>query len=125
MSLVLTETGVRPGPNHQDFVARFQIRDAGLVLRPVIESSKRVFAVRQMTTTEAGLATFGTSQLYVSLGEIGKDGTIAVRAVWKPLVLLIWLGPVLMAFGGLLSLADRRLRIGAPRPARPRLQPAE
>jgi cytochrome c-type biogenesis protein CcmF len=33
-------------------------------------------------------------------------------------VLLIWLGPVLMALGGLLSLSDRRLRIGAPRRAR-------
>ena len=50
---------------------------------------------------------------------------MAVRAEWKPLVLLIWIGPVLMAFGGLVSLADRRLRVGAPRPARARLQPAE
>jgi cytochrome c-type biogenesis protein CcmF len=124
-SLVLTETGARPGPNYQDFVGRFELRRAGLVVRPVLESSKRVFEVRQMTTTEAGLATFGLSQLYVSLGEINTDGSVAVRAVWKPLVLLIWLGPVLMAFGGVLSLADRRLRIGAPRPARAKLQPAE
>ena len=36
----------------------------------------------------------------------------------KPLVLLIWFGPVLMAFGGLLSLSDRRLRVGAPKPAK-------
>jgi cytochrome c-type biogenesis protein CcmF len=43
------------------------------------------------------------------------------------MVLLIWFGPVLMAFGGMLSLSDRRLRVGAPKPARaPRgLQPAE
>ncbi len=33
------------------------------------------------------------------------------------MVLLIWFGPVLMAFGGLLSLSDRRLRVGAPKPA--------
>ena len=78
-----------------------------------------------MTTTEAGLVTFGFSQLYVSLGESGDNGAVAVRAEWKPLVLLIWIGPVLMAFGGLISLTDRRLRIGAPRPARARLQAAE
>ena len=36
------------------------------------------------------------------------------RLYWKPLVTLIWLGALLMAFGGALSLADRRLRIGAP-----------
>jgi cytochrome c-type biogenesis protein CcmF len=42
-------------------------------------------------------------------------------------VLLIWLGPLVMVIGGLLSLSDRRLRVGAPRPARkkPRLAPAE
>jgi len=43
-----------------------------------------------------------------------------VRIYHKPLVLLIWFGPVLMAFGGLLSLSDRRLRVGAPKPPRPR-----
>ncbi len=123
-SLVLTETGMRGGPNYQDFVARFEVREAGLVTASV-ESSKRLFAVRQMTTTEAGLVTFGVSQLYVSLGEIADGGAVAVRAQWKPLVLLIWIGPMLMAFGGLLSLADRRLRVGAPRPARQRLQAAE
>jgi cytochrome c-type biogenesis protein CcmF len=43
------------------------------------------------------------------------------------MVLLIWFGPVLMAFGGMLSLSDRRLRVGAPKPARSArgLQPAE
>jgi cytochrome c-type biogenesis protein CcmF len=34
-----------------------------------------------------------------------------------------------MAFGGVLSLSDRRLRVGAPKPARPKFdglaQPAE
>jgi cytochrome c-type biogenesis protein CcmF len=123
-TLVLAGTGLRDGPNYRDFVASFTLRESGLAVAE-IESSKRVFAVRQMTTTEAGLSTFGFSQLYVSLGEVMDDGAVAVRAQWKPLVLLIWIGPVLMAFGGLMSLADRRLRIGAPRPARGSLQAAE
>jgi len=43
-----------------------------------------------------------------------------------PLVLLIWLGALVMALGGALSLSDRRLRIGAPKPAaRILAQPAE
>ena len=41
-----------------------------------------------------------------------------MRIYHKPMVLLIWFGPVLMAFGGLLSLTDRRLRVGAPKPAK-------
>jgi cytochrome c-type biogenesis protein CcmF len=45
-------------------------------------------------------------------------------------VLLIWLGAGFMFLGGALSLSDRRLRVGAPRPAKakkakPSLQPAE
>jgi cytochrome c-type biogenesis protein CcmF len=44
-------------------------------------------------------------------------------------VLLIWLGAVVMVMGGGLSLSDRRLRVGAPKPAKkagkPALQPAE
>ena len=80
--------------------------------------SKRNFTTRGATTTEAALRTRGASQLYISLGEVAADGTIAVRIYHKPFVLFIWFGPVLMAFGGVLSLSDRRLRIGAPKPAR-------
>src|SRR5262249_30649660 len=46
---------------------------------------------------------------------------------YKPLVLLIWFGAVVMVIGGSLSLSDRRLRVGAPKPARSKaaLSPAE
>jgi cytochrome c-type biogenesis protein CcmF len=81
-----------------------------------------------MSTTEAALLTRGFSQLYLSLGDSNPDGSTAVRLYHKPLVLLIWLGTVVMVLGGALSLSDRRLRVGAPKPARvkaPVLQPAE
>jgi cytochrome c-type biogenesis protein CcmF len=39
---------------------------------------------------------------------------MVVRAWWKPLVLLIWLGGVVMMLGAATSLLDRRLRVGAP-----------
>jgi cytochrome c-type biogenesis protein CcmF len=79
-----------------------------------------------MSTTEAALLTRGTSQLYLSLGDNNADGSIAVRLYHKPLVLMIWLGAMVMAMGGALSLSDRRLRIGAPKPAaRILAQPAE
>ena len=66
-----------------------------------------------MPTTEAGIRTFGFSQLYVSLGDATASG-IVVRVWWKPQVTLIWIGAVVMMAGGVFSLADRRLRIGAP-----------
>ena len=45
-------------------------------------------------------------------------------ALWCGLPALVLL-PVAMTLGGLLSLSDRRLRVGAPKPARTALQPAE
>jgi cytochrome c-type biogenesis protein CcmF len=115
----------RQGPNYRELVGRFTVRLGGNVIG-VMEPSKRTFSARQMSTTEAALLTRGVSQIYLSLGDAGDNGSIAVRAYHKPLVLLIWLGAVAMFFGGALSLSDRRLRIGAPKPARrPALAPAE
>jgi len=116
----------RQGPNFRELETRFTVTEGG---RPVgvMTPSKRTFVTRGSSTTEAALLSRGVSQIYVSLGDITADGAVTVRIYHKPLVLLIWFGPVLMAFGGLLSLSDRRLRVGAPKPAKPQraLQPAE
>jgi len=71
-----------------------------------------------MTTTEAALMTRGVSQLYLSLGDPLQNGNLAVRLYFKPQVLLTWLGAAVMFAGGALSLSDRRLRVGAPQPAK-------
>jgi cytochrome c-type biogenesis protein CcmF len=107
----------RQGPNYRETLAQFSVSLDGQPM-PAMTPSKRSFTTRGMSTTEAALLTRGASQLYVSLGDASSDGGIAVRIYYKPLVLLIWWGPVLMAFGGVLSLSDRRLRVGAPKPAR-------
>ncbi|MCK1651088.1 heme lyase CcmF/NrfE family subunit [Bradyrhizobium sp. 149] len=116
----------RQGPNFREMIAEFNVSQDGETLS-VMTPSKRSFTTRGSSTTEAALLTRGASQLYLSLGDATAEGAIAVRIYHKPLVLLIWWGPVLMAFGGVLSLSDRRLRVGAPKPARAkqRLQPAE
>jgi cytochrome c-type biogenesis protein CcmF len=116
----------RRGPNYQERVAHFTVRRNGEVIG-AMEPATRTFPVRQMNKSEAALMTRGTSQLYLSLGDSDDNGAVTVRLYHKPLVLLIWLGAVVMMTGGALSLSDRRLRVGAPRPARPKaaLQPAE
>ncbi len=115
----------RSGPNYRESAARFTVREGGVAIG-VMEPSKRSFSSRGMTTTEAALMTRGTSQLYLSLGDVNDDGSVAVRLYHKPMVLLIWLGAVVMMFGGALSLSDRRLRVGAPKPAaKSALAPAE
>ncbi len=117
----------RTGPNYTELAAAFTVRRHGEIVG-FMEPSKRNFASRQTTTTESALMARGVSQLYLSLGDINPDGSVAIRLYYKPLVLLIWLGCVVMAFGGGLSLSDRRLRVGAPKPARSKtaaMAPAE
>jgi cytochrome c-type biogenesis protein CcmF len=114
----------RTGPNFREQGAKFTVREGGVVVG-TMEPSKRSFASRNTTTTEAALMTRGFSQLYLSLGDAESDGSVTVRLYYKPLVLLIWLGAVVMMLGGALSLSDRRLRVGAPKPAKSALQPAE
>jgi cytochrome c-type biogenesis protein CcmF len=115
----------RSGPNYRELVGKFTVRRGGLPIA-IMEPAKRSFESRATTTTEAALLTRGFSQLYLSLGDVNDDGSVAVRLYYKPLVLLIWIGAIVMMLGGTLSLSDRRLRIGAPRPAaKPAVQPAE
>jgi cytochrome c-type biogenesis protein CcmF len=106
----------RSGANYRELAARFTVREGGVPIG-VMEPSKRSFASRSTTTTEAALMTRGVSQLYLSLGDTNSDGSVSVRLYHKPMVLLIWLGAVVMGLGGTLSLSDRRLRVGAPKPA--------
>jgi cytochrome c-type biogenesis protein CcmF len=115
----------RQGPNYHEQVAKFTVRRNRETIA-TMTPSKRTFDARSMTTTESALLTRGLSQLYISIGEASADGSVAVRIYHKPLVLLIWLGAVVMALGGALSLSDRRLRVGAPKPAaKTALAPAE
>jgi len=115
----------RSGPNFREMVAHFTVRRGGVIIGSM-DPAKRTFTARAMSTSEASLMTRRVSQLYLSLGDTGEDGSVAVRLYHKPLVLLIWLGAVVMMLGGALSLSDRRLRVGAPKPAaKSALQPAE
>lgn len=102
------------GPNYSEDRGRFEL--IGVSGSPIgeISSAKRFFPVRQTTTTESGIKTLGLSQLYISLGDEGKDGSVVVRLWWKPLVTLIWGGGLMMMAGAAMSLMDRRLRVGAP-----------
>jgi cytochrome c-type biogenesis protein CcmF len=70
-----------------------------------------------MPTTEVGLVQGFFGDIYVVMGDRLGDGR-SVRLSYNPLASWIWLGAVIMFLGGLLSLSDRRLRIGVPQPPR-------
>ncbi|MEM9104839.1 MAG: heme lyase CcmF/NrfE family subunit, partial [Pseudomonadota bacterium] len=101
------------GPNYNDLQGRFVVSRNGATIGTVM-SAKRIYTARGMPTTEAGIMTRGPSQLYVSLGDETADGGTVVRIWWKPWVTFIWYGTIVMSIGGIVSLLDRRLRIGAP-----------
>ena len=88
-------------------------------------SEKRVYTASQIPTTEAGMITYGFSQIYITLGDLSEEGVRVVRVWYKPFIILIWLGTLFMAGAGFLSLSDRRLRIGVPKSARTVAEPAE
>jgi cytochrome c-type biogenesis protein CcmF len=117
-SLVFRGAAPNQGPNYQEQVGLFAVSSGGV---PVTElaPSKRIYTAPQQATTEAGIHAAWGGDLYVVLGdEIAGGGGYVVRLYFNPLVRLIWLGAILMAIGGVLSLSDRRLRVGAPRRAR-------
>jgi cytochrome c-type biogenesis protein CcmF len=125
-TLRFERTAVRPGSNYQELTARFSVHN-GDRLVGIMEPTKRSFGARATTVNQPALMSVGFSQIYLATGDMDGDGTLAVRAYFRPLVLLIWLGALVMGFGGALSLSDRRLRVGLPKLARTRLaaEPAE
>ena len=112
--------------NYREDVAVLTVFGSGREVG-TLETMKRLYVTRGMPTTEAGILTTGLGQVYASLGEVQPDGSVGIRLYHKPLVLLIWIGSLVMAIGGGISLTDRRLRIGAPVRAKavPAAVPAE
>ncbi len=127
-SITLNSVGERVGPNYKEAVASVTVR-SGVAVVAEIEPARRQFSSREMSTTQAGLATLHFGQIYVAIADPAPDGAVPAQLYWKPLVTLIWLGGAAMALGGGLSLADRRLRFGvavrAKAGARPMAQPAQ
>ena len=100
------------GSNYTERMANIRVIRPGepdLLMHP----SRRSFPVQRVTTTEAAIHTNGFGDIYAVLGE-ERDGAAVMRLHYNPLAPWIWLGGLTMAIGGGLSLADRRLRVGAP-----------
>jgi cytochrome c-type biogenesis protein CcmF len=112
------------GPNFDADQGILPVTKAG---KPVCTGrpERRCYPAGGQTTSEVAICYQGLSHLYLVLGE-RREGAGApvwlVRGYWNPWATLIFLGPVIMGLGGLVSLSDRRLRLGVAR--RRREQPA-
>ncbi len=115
------------GPNFTEKLGNFNVMKDGkqiATLRP----AKRTYIMRsEMPMTETGIYNAWNGDLYLAIGDKLQQGAYTVRFYFNPFIRLIWLGCLIMALGGLVSLSDRRLRIGAPKRAKeqPAAVPAE
>ncbi|WP_100642259.1 heme lyase CcmF/NrfE family subunit [Alteromonas facilis] len=105
-------TGVKQvdGPNFRADVGVFDVFKNGEKIDH-LEPEKRFYSVQRMTMTEAAIHTSITRDLFIALGEPLDGGAWAVRVYIKPFVIWLWLGAGIMAFGGVMSIADKRYRL--------------
>src|SRR5262245_30617062 len=107
------------GPNYAAERGEFVVSRGGEQLAR-LHPEKRFYPVQQQSTTESAIRTTGFGDLYVVLGDDQDNGARAVRIYHNPLAPWLWFGAVIMVLGGLISLTDRRYRVGVPGRRRPR-----
>jgi len=100
------------GPNFSADRATIVVTKGGETVATMYPE-RRFFPLQKQATGETAIRSGLIADLYLALGEADAEGHWTVRAYWKPIVSWIWLGCLIMAGGGLISLSDRRWRVGA------------
>jgi len=97
------------GPNYVAQVGRFHVYKKEKLVA-TLSPEKRFYPIQKEPMTEAAISPTLSRDLYIALGEpLGEDAW-SVRLYYKPLQRWIWLGPLLMAFGGIIAATDKRYR---------------
>lgn len=102
-----------PGPNYTATRATFVATKGGDFVAE-LKPEKRLFIMPPRPTTDAAIHTNFLGDLYAVVGESDGKGGWVTRLYYNPLVPWIFIGSVIMVAGGMVSLTDRRHRIGAP-----------
>jgi cytochrome c-type biogenesis protein CcmF len=98
------------GPNYDAVEAMVEVRHGGRLITTLLPQ-KRHFWVQQTDNSQAAISVGWARDLFVAMGNpLGADAW-SMRIQYKPLVRYIWLGAIIMAFGGLLAATDRRYRV--------------
>ena len=115
-SVRLDAVDIVEGPNYLAERGTLTVTPVGGGSSRTVTSERRFFPAGGQTTTEVGLDFRGLDDVYVVMGERRSTPEAAqawtVRIYDNPWARLIFLGPAIMALGGMLSLFDRRLRVG-------------
>ena len=105
------------GPNFIADHATLEVSKGGSLVA-IMTPERRYFALQDQTTGVTAIRSNVLTDLYFALGDPQDDGSWTIRGYYKPLISFIWLGALIMAFGGMVSLSDRRWRVGAAARAR-------
>ena len=101
------------GPNYTADRATFTVVKDGKVLTQM-SPEKRQFMAPPRPATNAAIHSSVTGDIYAVLGEPAGDGGWVTRLYFNPLVPWMWGGALMLVLGGVISLSDRRHRVGAP-----------
>jgi cytochrome c-type biogenesis protein CcmF len=97
------------GPNYDGWAAVINITQQGEHVTDML-AEKRFYPVQRNTMTEAAIDDGFFRDIYISLGERLPDDSWALRLYVKPYVRWIWMGGIIVALGGFVTLFDRRYR---------------
>jgi hypothetical protein len=97
------------GPNFEAARATLLIENGNNAF--YAKPERRFYPSQKMTTTESAIHTNGLADFYTTVGEQQADGKWVVRMYYKPLAPWIWLGALVMAFGGTLAVTAQRRSI--------------
>ncbi len=106
-------TKIVKGENYVADQGQFVVRRNGEQIA-LLQPERRAYTVQTMGMTELGIDAGITRDLLVALGEPLENNAWAVRIHYKPFVRLIWLGGLIMVFGGICSMLDKRYRQKSP-----------
>lgn len=105
------------GPNYMSQQAEILVRKDGKDVGS-LSPERRFYPSQQMWTTESATRATIFSDLYIAMGDARSDTEWALRVYLNPMVNWMWMGMILMSLGGLISMTDRRLKIGARQSSR-------
>ena len=106
--LTLVDLETREGPNYTATVGKILVQKTDGTPVTVLLPSKRNYHSSTMPMTESARHITPTHDLYLALGEPINADTWAVRLQYKPFILWIWLGALIMAAGAALAALPQR-----------------
>ena len=98
------------GPNYSSVIGHFRVYTNNEFITDMYPE-KRLYNSSEMPMTEAGIDAGFSRDLYITMGTLIDQDKWSVRIYHKPLIRLIWIGALMMVFGGIFSVLSKRKNI--------------